>query len=166
MKSSKTIRSKFSFWILPLLAYVAFFSWLIVVIIVGIKGSLDVPGPVYLFLFFYMWMWILLFWGELRAKAIVVRIYDDAVTKSPFWGLIPRRRFSFDELRGYTTEQRSTRIGTFKYLYIYKGDKRVIKLSSLYHRNFKVLKGCIMKKLPALGSETYTVKKALKEFLD
>ena len=106
----------------------------------------------------------MMIWGELRTKAIKVYIDNSSITKRNFLGLGTTTIYNFSQVSGFRTSNVSSKSGTYEYLYIIVNDKKVIKISEYYHRNYKELKSDLMKKnIRNLGNEFWSFIKETKE---
>lgn len=104
-----------------------------------------------------------LFFGEIRTKAITVKIDGNKVTSKRFFGFfIPRTR-RFEDFDGYKTSILTSRGGRYEYLYLIKNDKKVVKVSEFYHRNYHDLKSITHKNLKYKGFEKYNHLTEIKE---
>ena len=159
--------SKFTWWVL-LPAFVSIILF-ITIFITANKGliffSLDTPLFFKMFfIIFFIYLLIMLISGELRIKAIKIIINDSYLVKRGFIGVGIRKTYFFDRLDGYKTSIISSRSGSYEYLYIMKGNKKVVKLSEFYHSNYKDLKRELIKKgIRNLGVENWNLLRETKE---
>jgi len=115
--------------------------------------------------FFLLTIYILLWigYGELRTKAISTTFIDNTVYIRRFYGLGPSTYLDIADFDGYSTSILLSRGGRYEYLYLKRGEKKVIKLSEFYHRNYSDLKEYITKRIAYLGDEEFSFRTELKE---
>jgi hypothetical protein len=116
---------------------------------------------------FFLYILILLIWGELRTKVIKVYIGKDSISKKVFLGLGVKRQYQFKDINGLKTSLVFSRGGTFEYLYIIVDDKKVVKISEFYHRNYKELKRTLMiRGVKNLGNEDWSFLRETREIFN
>jgi hypothetical protein len=121
--------------------------------------SNNIPAILYIVFFavFFIYIICLLFFGELRTKAIVVVINDQAIIKKGFIGLGVKKIYAINNLSGFKISSLHSRSGTYEYLYLMIGNKKVVKLSEYYHKNYKELKQLLVRKnVKNLGVEYWS----------
>jgi hypothetical protein len=105
-----------------------------------------------------------LFWGECRTKMIKVRIEGDNISVRRFGGLGIKHTYTFSEFDGFTTSRQPYGArGILEFLYLKKGNRKVIKISEAYHKNYDALKAVIQTKTNNLGYEDFSFLSELKE---
>lgn len=104
-----------------------------------------------------------LFFGEMRKKAIVLKIEKDRFTINRFFGLSLPRTMTCNEIDGFKTSILSSKGGDYEYLYLIKNNHKVVKISEFYHRNYWDLKKQIAFQTKSLGFEKYNHLRELKE---
>lgn len=114
-----------------------------------------VPGLT-VFTFFY------LIFGELRTKYINVELNKNEIIVKRFFGL-KTEIYRVSEIDGWKYSLLPSRGGTYEYLYLYKNNKKQIKISEFYHRNYKQLKKEIQTQYKSLGYEKFSYIDELKE---
>ncbi len=112
----------------------------------------------------FTWIWLIL--GELRTKAISAEINNDAITIANFFGLGSKRQFGLNEFDGFTTSAIESRNGSFEYLYLLKGDRKIVKLSEFYHKNYADLKKELWNKIKFLGERPFNLTVEIKEIFE
>ncbi len=112
-------------------------------------------------LFIFTWIWAV--FGELRTKAVTVIIDGEDIKVRIFGGLSAEMHFRLDEFDGFKTTILSSRQGDYEYLYLIKKNKKIIKLSQFYHRNYEQLKQLISLKTKDLGFEKFSYRREFKE---
>jgi hypothetical protein len=128
--------------------------------------SNNIPAILYIIFFvaFFIYFTCLLFFGELRTKAIVVIINDQAIIKKGFIGLGVKKIYAINDLSGFKISLLHSGSGTYEYLYLMLGNKKVIKLSEYYHKNYKELKQLLVRKnVKNLGVEYWSFMTETKE---
>ena len=158
-------KSKFRLWVL--LPSLLLFGVPCLLYFIISNAAAEPPAkpffPVYLVsgLFIFTWIWVV--FGELRTKAIKVIIDGEDIKVRAFGGLSPERHYRFDDFDGFKTTVLSSRQGDYEYLYLIKKNKKVIKLSQFYHRNYQQLKQLISHKTNDLGYEKFSYRREFKE---
>ncbi|MGA9213400.1 hypothetical protein, partial [Kaistella sp.] len=142
MKSEFTFKSYF------MLILLCAFSFLIYIIIPNFFSDpyyddklfpkIFIPGII-IFSFSY------LLFGELRTKMIKVEIDKNEIIIKRFFGL-KTETYKNSEINGWKYSHLSSRGGTYEYLYLYKNDKKIIKISEYYHKNYFQIKNEIQAK--------------------
>ena len=98
---------------------------------------------------------IYLVFGELRTKFIVIEIKKNEVKIKRFLGL-KSETYRFSEIKGWKYSHLTSRGGTYEYLYLYKDNKKIIKISEFYHKNYLQLKNKIQTDFKSLGYEQFS----------
>lgn len=100
-------------------------------------------------LLFGLW-WLVA--GEVRRSA--VRLRGDGVTLfvTPFLGLGRTRSYDLREFGGVTTSVLTTRSGSYEYGYLMKADRREVRISSFYLKNYRALFDAVTSVCPFRGS--------------
>lgn len=159
MKSKFTIKSY-----LVLIVTIAFL-YLLFIIVPTFFGNpyyedklfpkIFVPGLT-IFTFLY------LVFGELRTKNINVELNDNEIIVKRFFGL-KTENYRVSEIDGWKYSLLPSRGGTYEYLYLYKNNKKQIKISEFYHKNYKQLKKEIQAQYKSLGYEKFSYFDEFKE---
>lgn len=105
---------------------------------------------------------IVLFFGEIRTKYISVEIKKDEIIEKRFFGL-QTKSYLFSEIEGWKYSHLSSKGGTYEYLYLYKDNHKIIKISQFYHLNYTDVKNYIESKFKYLGYEKFSYLDELKE---
>lgn len=116
-------------------------------------------------LIFMVLVWVIMVFGELRTKVLMVHLYGDVIRVSGYLGLGPRRQYDLKAFDGYTTSILSSVYEDFEFLYLMKNGRKLIKISAFYHRNYAVLKQAIMERLSALGEIPYSFSEEIREIV-
>lgn len=103
-----------------------------------------------------------LVFGELRTKYINVELNKNEIIVKRFFGL-KAERYRVSEIEGWKYSLLPSRGGTYEYLYLYKNNKKQIKISEFYHKNYKQLKSEIQAQYKSLGYEKFSYLDELKE---
>jgi len=121
------------------------------------------PIPLYFVigLFAFTLIWLIL--GELRTKIIKVILEDGKITVTNFLGLGTKKVFNLDELDGFSISFLPSQGGTYEYLYLILNNKKVVKISEFYHKNYSEFKQVIILKTRDLGNERFSYIKELRE---
>jgi hypothetical protein len=148
----------------------ALFLGLVFIMSWGTGSFMEAPittDPV-LDLIFFLFMFFVLLWlgmGELRTKALAVAIRPGAITVRRFYGLGPIRSYNLSDFDGFTTSLLTSKSDTYEYLYLMKGDKKVLKLSEYYHKNYDDLKAELEKEVNKLGEIPFSLVDEFKEIV-
>jgi hypothetical protein len=100
--------------------------------------------------------------GELRTKFIIVEIEINEIKTKRFLGL-KTETYKFSEIEGWKYSHLTSRGGTYEYLYLYKDNKKIIKISEFYHKNYLQLKNKIQENFKSLGYEQFSLLDEFKE---
>ena len=106
--------------------------------------------------------------GELRRKAIWVKIEGYHITKRGFIGLGLDTTFYFDDFEGYKTcvitiNHHGGEV-KYEYLFLMRNNEKMIILSQQYHRNYSDLKDVIINKnVKYLGEEYWSLFQEIKD---
>ena len=157
------MKSKFKYWTILVIVLFLFVTWVIPFIVLRIQEKGDFPTSAILVFFILGFMWIWLFLGELRTKAIQVKIEDEQITVKSFLGFGIKRSYPLSEFDGMETALLPSKYDTYEYLYLVKNGKKLIKLSEFYHRNYPDLKEALLNKVPYMGEKDFTLLQELKE---
>jgi hypothetical protein len=159
------MRSKFKYtaYLVGLLAIV--FSFLLIGVFS--RNALNPNMPLGFFLIacmFFLFVWIWIFFGEVRTKAIAVNLEYDSLTVKRYLGLGIPKVYNLDKITGFKVSILSSRSGSYEYLYLIVGDRKIVKLSEFYHSNYKGLKSYIIAmEIKNLGFERFSNRQELKD---
>jgi len=109
-----------------------------------------------------IFVFIYLIVGELRTKIIIIEINKNEIKIKRFLGL-KTETYKFSEVEGWKYSHLTSRGGTYEYLYLYKNNKKIIKISEFYHKNYFQLKNKIQTNFKNLGYEQFALMDELKE---
>jgi hypothetical protein len=158
------MRSKFSFWCYFVAFYSAlFFCILIAVIPITLYFKLQ---PYIFFIIIFLCAAFVNAWlisGEMRQKVVTIEIGYDNLILRRYLGLGKAKTIYFDQLDGFRICYLPTNSGYYEYLYVISGNRKVLKLSQFYHRNYFDLKQALSEKLKNLGEEDFSYKNEFKE---
>lgn len=121
-----------------------------------------ITGPIF-FVSLISFTTIWLVFGELRNKMVRVTIDDNSISSSKFGGLLPSKTYRFADIDGFKLSFLRSRAGGNEYLYIMQDDKKVIKISDFYHKNYSEIKEQVRLKTTDLGFENFSYIDELKE---
>ena len=158
------LHSKFKYWaLLSLVLLMVFFGLFILVFKILLLSEVDfVAGIIFsLLLFGFTWIWLL--FGELRTKIIAVKINNDNIEVSRYYGLATVEIYHLNEFEGFVTADLSSRYDKYEYLYLVKEGKRRIALSQFYHRNYGDLKKMLTLKVSDMGKNHISVLEHIKD---
>jgi hypothetical protein len=159
------MKSKFRFWAYFVTFNAVFFS---IILFLTLSHKVFNPTmPLIFFLFFslfFVYVWIWLIFGELRSKIISIDIEYNSFNIKRYLGLGISKTYYFDQLDGYKTSILSSRSGSYEYLYLMIGKRKIAKLSEYYHKNYHELKRAIFSQnIKNLGFESYSFIREVKE---
>ena len=141
------IESKFK--IFTLVAIIS--SLLLLVVMMFVIFILGLPNlPLYinvLLLILILSIFAYVIFGELRTKAIKLKLDDKSISIINFMGIGKGRRYDFKEFDGYKTSILSTEEQEFEYLYLLIEGRKVVKISEFYHSNYLEIKNAIKKRI-------------------
>jgi hypothetical protein len=160
------MKSEFSYWAYFLAFYALVFTLLLSLCVLGIVIFNNVMPAYFYYIItlavIFVWIWVV--FGELRTKVIRVEIGYDTISAKRYLGWAPPNFFYFDQIDGFKTSILPARGTSYEYLYLMAGNKKVIKLSQFYHRNYLDLKQMIIsEKFKDLGCEDYSSIREMKE---
>jgi hypothetical protein len=110
-------------------------------------------------LFLFTWIWLV--FGELRTKIIEVTLQNNQIEKKNYLGF--NQKYNFKDFDGYQTSILTSKGQSFEYLYFMKSDKKIIKISEAYHKNYSDLKEIISSHLKDLGEIQFSYIDEFKE---
>ncbi len=157
------VESKLKFRTLAVI-FSCIFLCIVCLLFLVISGISDLPlfasiPILLLFLFIVIW----LVYGEIRTKAIKVKINSNNVIVKNFMGLGSGKDYGFNEFDGYRISILPSEYKEYEYLYLYIGQKKVIKISQFYHSNYDELKMSLTSKTKNLGEEPFSIIREIKE---
>ena len=100
--------------------------------------------------------------GEIRTKFLIVEFNLNEISVKRYFGL-QILTFKNSEIKGWKYSYLSSKYGTYEYLYLYVDDKKVVKISEFYHRNYSHAKNYVQTHFRDLGFEEFSLKDELKE---
>ena len=112
--------------------------------------------------FLFTWIWLV--FGEFRTKVIEVTIENNTIEKKNYLGL--NQRYNFKDFDGFQTSILTSKGDSFEYLYLIKDNRKVIKISEAYHRNYAELKNRIGTNSKDLGEIKFSYIDELKEMFN
>jgi hypothetical protein len=162
------LKSKFRFWAYLIVGFLCVLSSILLLFfmlwVADVKAKVSVMVLFGTGLLAFTWLWICL--GELRTKAVAVKLDDEFISIKRFIGLVPSGVYKLKEFDGYQTCLLPSRSGFYEYLYLMKDGKKQVKLSQFYHSNYSDLKKFIIKEVKFLGKENFSYKRELKEIFE
>lgn len=100
--------------------------------------------------------------GELRIKAVQVKIEYNYIIIKSFLGLGTTKKYEFIDFDGYKISILPSEYEDYEYLYLVKNQKKIIKISQFYHSNYTEIKQAISKKTKNLGKEDFNLAREIK----
>jgi hypothetical protein len=139
-----------------------------VLVVMALSGNAFNPTmsliPFMLFCSFFVFIWIWLIFGELRTKTVRIEIEDRTFLVKRYLGLGTSRHFDLDDISGFKTSILSSNTGTYEYLYLMVGTRKIAKLSEFYHSNYKELKRYIVSMdIKNIGFERFSNRQEFKD---
>lgn len=162
--SQQGLGSRFSLRAYLLAAVTLLFAVYIAFLVCWLFSSAGKAHPalilVVLLLLFGLW-WLVA--GEVRRSAVRLRIEGKTLFVTPFLGLGRTRSYDLREFGGVTTSVLTTRSGSFEYGYLIKADRREVRISSFYLKNYRALFDAVTTVCPFRGSRPMNLLRELKE---
>ena len=100
--------------------------------------------------------------SEIRTKFIIVEIGRKEIKVKRFLGL-KTETYKFSDIEGWKYSHLTSRGGTYEYLYLYQENKKIIKISEFYHKNYLQLKNIVQENFKTLGYEQFSLLDEFKE---
>ncbi len=104
---------------------------------------------------------IWLVFGELRTKIISVTIDHQYIEKKNYLGWY--QKYHFKDFDGFETSILVSKGASHEYLYLVKNNRKIIKISEAYHKNYNELKNRISLHSKDLGEVQFSYIDELKE---
>jgi hypothetical protein len=156
------VKSKFSFNIIaPLMVFGLVTFALYFLVLLSFESTLSFTAYFYNSLILFVWFCMI--YGGFRTKAISVKINYNTIEVKRYFGLSNSKSYLFTDFSGFKTSTLASRGGRYEYLYLMQGEKKVIKISEYYHRNYSELKAAIEANTVNLGFEQFNIVKEVKE---
>jgi hypothetical protein len=159
------VKSKFKFWIVLIAGLLILISSLLYYVTYKIieRPLRDINISVVVFYLIFCFSWIWLVFGELRTKAVKVKIGRGEICVRNFLGLGTRKIYRLEDFNGFETSILPSRYDEYEFLYLIVEGKRVIKLSEYYHDNYLELKAHIADHIEFTGQKKWSLFRELKE---
>jgi hypothetical protein len=158
------LESKFKPWINILTGLFILFTGLLIFSFSQLLSIEKIPSfGVLIFIGLLVFFWIWIFFGEIRTKAVKVSIEMNNIIVSQYLGLGRKKIFNLSEFDGFKISLLPSEYDTYEFLYLMMNDKKIVKLSEFYHRNYSELKTVLAKKVTYLGNEKLNILNELKE---
>ena len=113
---------------------------------------------IYLSLLFIFTIIFLL--AETRHKIIKIIIDRNTISKRNFLTII---QYNFGDFDGFQTSIINSKNGSYEYLYLVKDNKKLIKISEQYHKNYFEMKDLINQHSKFLGDTKFKYWHEVKE---
>jgi hypothetical protein len=101
--------------------------------------------------------------GELRTRIWRMTIDGDRVVARNYFGFGPKREFDLTDFDGFKLLEQYSHGEFYEHLYLMKGDRKILKISDIYHGNYEELKQAIAVRLNCYG---YSRFKWLDDYAD
>lgn len=88
---------------------------------------------------------------ELNDKIIAIKFEQNDIKINRFCGIKNPVFIDNKEIEGFHNSIVTTKYGSYNYIYLMKGNKKIAKISDQYHKNFKELSSEIEKRYKNLG---------------
>lgn len=154
MKSIFTIKSYFLLLLIAL-----FFAVIILMVLSALENHYEIFFYSPLLVFVILW----LVFGELRTKMIKITLNDNLIIINKFAGFYKDEIIYYSEIDGYKLSILRSDSGSYEYLYLMKNNKKAVKISEFYHKNYFELKGYINDKIKYIGKEEFSYIDEFKE---
>lgn len=105
--------------------------------------------------------WLL--FGELRRSAVRLCIDGEALFVTPYMGLGPTRRYDLRSFDGITSSVLVSRGGAYEYRYLMQANRRTVRISSFYLKNYGEVADAAGQGLPYMGERPMSLWLELKE---
>lgn len=164
-KEELLLASVFSFRVFIPLLLVLLSALLVPVIIWYIFSSgdaFDIIGGIVFFLLLLLIVTVM-FWGELRLKAVRIRFTATAVELTPFLGWGKKRSWPYQEIDGYMTGLEPAYPVPNERIVLISHKKEVVQLSRFYFQNYGAMKQFVQDKFEDLGQKPFSMRKAVRE---
>ena len=162
--SSMETHSTFRPWVKILIGLFILLTGLIITSIAVLVSSHEFPSAgigVFLALLIFIWTWML--FGEIRTKAVKVTIENNCIVVSHYLGLGKKKEYGLAVFDGFKTSILPSEYESYEFLYLMEKNKKRVKLSQFYHKNYKELKNSLAKSVKNLGNEKFNMLSELKE---
>ena len=105
---------------------------------------------------------MLFLFGEVRTKFIIFELTKTEIVIKQFYGL-RKIRIKKTDLEGWKYSHLTSKGGTYEYLYLYKDNEKIAKISEFYHQNYFKIKNTIQAEFKYLGYENFSMIDEFKE---
>ena len=124
------------------------------------------PWVSLILLVFLIITFIWLVFGEVKNKFVVVNFEQTKISVKKFGGIFPKVEFHDSEVEGWKYSILNSRGGNYEYLYLYRGGKKIAKISEFYHQNYSEIKQHVKSKYKDLGFEQFSYLTEFREFFE
>lgn len=157
------VESKFKFWSI----FTVSSSILLFGVLIFVFSILEISNfPLYLRVLFFISILFLMAWlvfGELRKKAIKVKIDYNTISVTNFLGLGLTKVYSFTEFDGFKISILPSEYQEYEYLFLLINKKKAIIISQFYHSNYSEMKSLITRKTKNLGTADFSLIQEAKD---
>jgi hypothetical protein len=109
------------------------------------------PAAVLAFIVFFGIIWIWIVFGELRTKVVKVELYENEIILSRYFGIGKKEVYRVPEFEKFEISLVPSKYDTYEFLSLVSNGKKVIRLSSYYHKNYADLKFALIARLKDPG---------------
>lgn len=142
----------------------ALLTLLIFAIILFSRGSaMETFLPLSIIVLLIMVVLFRLIWGELRTRAVSIKINSAHIEVTNFFGFGSPKNISLSAIDGFKISILPAEYKEYEYLYLMSGNRRVVIISEFYHRNYFDLKAVLIKKCRNLGTEKFNFAREIKK---
>ena len=106
---------------------------------------------------------ICLVFGEMRRSITKIEINGNNISVSNYFGFGKKKTYNLSEMEGFTRSVLQSRGGNYQYTYLIKNNRRIIRVSEFYHKNYQSLLSCIYKRCKFLGDKQVSLIREAKE---
>ncbi len=106
---------------------------------------------------------ICLVFGEMRRSITKIEINGNNISVSNYFGFGKKKTYNLSEMEGFTRSVLQSRGGNYQYTYLIKNNRRIIRVSEFYHKNYQSLLSCIYKRCKFLGDKQVSLIRETKE---
>lgn len=109
---------------------------------------------------------IFMFLLDLRMNVTHLIVNEEYISKRSFGGLGVKHNYYFSNIDGFVTVSFSNMFVTNEYVYIIADKKRILGVSTIYHKNYNEIKNAfINSNMKFLGTEVYNPVNEIKRNL-
>ena len=99
----------------------------------------------------------------MRRSITKIEINGNNISVSNYFGFGKKKTYNLSEMEGFTRSVLQSRGGNYQYTYLIKNNRRIIRVSEFYHKNYQSLLSCIYKRCKFLGDKQVSLIREAKE---